>query len=64
MMIDEHCEEIGLFETEVRNLEIEFDNDNLSYDECLPIMEVKKKIDELMFGEKSYLAFRTKWMIW
>jgi hypothetical protein len=45
MMIDEHCAEIGLVETEVRNLEIEFGDDNLSYDECLPIMEEKNKIN-------------------
>ena len=41
MMIDEHCEKIGLFETDVRNLEIEIDDDNLSYDECLQIMAKK-----------------------
>jgi len=29
MMINEHCEEIILFETKVRNLEIEFNDDNV-----------------------------------
>jgi hypothetical protein len=56
MMIDERCVEIGLVETEIRNLEIEFGDDNLSYDECLPIMEEKKKIDELMFRGEGLLG--------
>jgi hypothetical protein len=60
MIFDEHCAEIGLFETEVRNLEIEFDDDNLSYDECLQIMEEKKKIDELMFGGGSLLGIQNQ----
>jgi hypothetical protein len=56
MIFDEHCAEIGLFEREVRNLETKLDDDNISYDEFLQIMEEKKKIYELMFGRGSLLG--------
>jgi len=50
MIFDEDCADISLFETEVRKLEVEFDDDNLSYDECLSMMEKKNIIDEIMFA--------------
>jgi hypothetical protein len=66
IIFDELCVEIGLSETKVRNLEVEFDDDNLSYDEYLQIMEENNKIDELMFGGGSLLGIQSQiddWVI-
>ena len=60
MMINEHCAEIGLSETDVRNLEVEFDDEYLSYDEYLQIMEEKKGIYELMFGGGILLGIQNQ----
>jgi len=38
IIVDEDCADISLSETKVRKYEVEFDDDNLSYDEFVQIM--------------------------